>query len=195
MPIVFNGSLDKNKCEVQGDVAGNAVVNFASENCELFIGPDCRLDGFEINFQRPNQKVFISGQNALRGQIHLTAPNTKVTIGARTRTNSYIWMNLAERDTQVAIGADCLLASVRFRTSDSHKIIDIATNERLNPPGDIIVEDGVWIAEDVLMLKGATVGRGSIIGARSTVTSTVPAQCLAVGSPARVLRTGVKWVE
>ena len=43
------------------------------------------------------------------------------------------------------------------------------------------------------MLKGATIGAGSIIGAESVVTKDIPPESMAVGSPARVIRRGVSW--
>ncbi|MGK0447171.1 MAG: lipopolysaccharide O-acetyltransferase, partial [Polaribacter sp.] len=50
-------------------------------------------------------------------------------------------------------------------------------------------EDNVWIGQSVSVLKGVTIGFGSIIGANSVVTKDIPAHCIAVGSPAQVIRT------
>jgi acetyltransferase-like isoleucine patch superfamily enzyme len=51
----------------------------------------------------------------------------------------------------------------------------------------------VWLGRDVLVLKGATIGEGSIIGARAVVTGAIPAFVSAVGTPARVVRENVEW--
>jgi len=46
----------------------------------------------------------------------------------------------------------------------------------------------VWIGESVCVLPGVTIGDGAVIGAGSVVTRDIPAQCVAAGNPARVIR-------
>jgi acetyltransferase-like isoleucine patch superfamily enzyme len=52
----------------------------------------------------------------------------------------------------------------------------------------IVIEDNCWIGAGAMVLDGVTIGRGSCVGAGSVVTSSIPPQSLAVGSPARVIR-------
>lgn len=51
----------------------------------------------------------------------------------------------------------------------------------------VIIEDDVWIETHSIILKGVT-GARSIIGAGSVVTRSIPADCVAVGNPCRVIR-------
>jgi acetyltransferase-like isoleucine patch superfamily enzyme len=53
---------------------------------------------------------------------------------------------------------------------------------------DIVVEEGVWIGAGTIVLQGVRIGRGAVIAAGSVVTRDVPANCIAGGTPARVLR-------
>jgi acetyltransferase-like isoleucine patch superfamily enzyme len=53
----------------------------------------------------------------------------------------------------------------------------------------IIISDKVWIGMNVTILKGVTVGEGSVIAAGSIVTKDIPAWSLAAGNPARVIRS------
>jgi acetyltransferase-like isoleucine patch superfamily enzyme len=53
----------------------------------------------------------------------------------------------------------------------------------------ITIGDHAWIGFDVVILKGVTIGEGAVIGARAVVTSDIPAWSVAVGSPARVVKT------
>lgn len=55
----------------------------------------------------------------------------------------------------------------------------------------IVVEDDVWIGGGVIVVAGVTVGRGSVIGAGSVVTKNIPPLAVAVGTPARVIKTRV----
>ena len=52
----------------------------------------------------------------------------------------------------------------------------------------VIVEDDVWIGTRVTLLKGVRIGRGSVIGAGSVVTKSIPPFSIAAGNPCRVLR-------
>ena len=47
---------------------------------------------------------------------------------------------------------------------------------------DIVVEDDVWIGYDCIVLAGAKIGKGSVIGARSVVTGTIPPYSIYVGN-------------
>lgn len=50
------------------------------------------------------------------------------------------------------------------------------------------IEDGVWIGGGVIILPGVTIGKNSVIGAGSVVTGSIPADCVAVGNPCRVIK-------
>ena len=50
------------------------------------------------------------------------------------------------------------------------------------------IEDGVWIGGGTIILPGATIGKNSVIGAGSVVTRSIPANCIAVGNPCRVIK-------
>lgn len=52
----------------------------------------------------------------------------------------------------------------------------------------IRVEDNVWIGGGSILLGSVTIGKGSVIGAGSVVTKSIPANCVAVGNPCRVIR-------
>lgn len=53
--------------------------------------------------------------------------------------------------------------------------------------GRVTIGDNVFIGAESVVLPGVTIGSNVIIGANSTVTHDVPDNCVAVGSPARVL--------
>lgn len=50
------------------------------------------------------------------------------------------------------------------------------------------VGDNVWIGGGSILLPGVTIGENSVIGAGSVVTRSIPANCVAVGNPCRVIR-------
>ena len=93
---------------------------------------------------------------------------------------------------EIKIGNNCLFASIKFRSTDSHRIYARTSNERINPDAPISIGSNVWLAEDVMLLSGAN---GYVVGARSTVTGEIPDYCLAVGTPAHVVRRDIRWEE
>ena len=54
--------------------------------------------------------------------------------------------------------------------------------------GDTVVENDVWIGQNVTILPGVHIGSGAIIGANSVVSKDVPPYCIAAGNPARIVR-------
>jgi acetyltransferase-like isoleucine patch superfamily enzyme len=52
-----------------------------------------------------------------------------------------------------------------------------------------VIEDDCWLGDGVKVLDGVTIGRGSVIGAGAVVTKDIPPFSVAVGVPARVIKT------
>ena len=58
-----------------------------------------------------------------------------------------------------------------------------------DPSKEIIVESGSWIGANAIILPGVVIGRNSVIGAGSIVTKSIPSGVVAVGSPARIIKS------
>lgn len=87
---------------------------------------------------------------------------------------------------QVKIGRHCLLGHhLRIVDRNEH---GIEQRDVAPPAAPVVIEDHVWIGAHTIILPGVCIGRNSAIGAGSVVTRDIPANCLAVGNPARVLR-------
>lgn len=59
---------------------------------------------------------------------------------------------------------------------------------RTSPPEPIIIEDNVFIGANCVIKKGVNIGENSMIGMNSVVTKDIPANCVAVGIPAKIIR-------
>ncbi len=57
----------------------------------------------------------------------------------------------------------------------------------------IKIGNHVWIGMRSIILKGVTIGDGSIVAAGSVVVKDVPNNCLVAGNPAKVVKKNVKW--
>ena len=99
------------------------------------------------------------------------------------------------RDANVHIGSDCMLSrKIEIRSSDVHKIYDRDNGKRLNPAGDIIISNHVWIAAKAILSKGVRISSGSIIGAASFVNKTFTEDNVIIaGSPAKIVKRNIRW--
>lgn len=103
---------------------------------------------------------------------------------------------VAEGGCEVIVEDDSMFAQgVKICSSDNHAIIDLSTDKIVNPPRSVRIGRHVWLGHDVLILKGTTVGCGSVVSARSVVGSNVPAGTIVAGFPARVVREGIAWTR
>jgi len=120
-------------------------------------------------------------------RIELAAgPEGVLEIGARSLINygcSIAAMNRVTIGERCLIGPHCMIIDSAFH--------DVDPDRRLDPPvGDpITIGENVWLGARVIVLPGVTIGDDSVIGIGSIVTADVPARSLAVGVPARVIRT------
>ena len=107
-------------------------------------------------------------------------------IGAR----SYIGLGcvICARE-EVRIGRDCLLAEhVSLRDQDHLFGPDLVTAQSGFTTTPVSIGDNVWIGANTTVTKGVTIGDNAVIGANTVVTRDIPANTVAVGVPARVIR-------
>lgn len=80
-------------------------------------------------------------------------------------------------------------ANTTITDTDWHAI---SMQDRANhiPPktAPIVIEDDVWLGMNVIVLRGVTIGAGTMVGAGSIVIQSLPAGVVAAGQPAKVLR-------
>ena len=80
----------------------------------------------------------------------------------------------------VMIGPRTTLVSVNHAEEPEHRT-DLVLKA-------VHIEDGAWLGAGVMVMPGVTIGKNAIIGAGSIVTKDIPANMVAVGNPARVIR-------
>ncbi len=121
-----------------------------------------------------------------------------ITIGANVGFSDFVHVGCTNR---VVIGEGVLSGSHVLITDHGHGSYAGAeqssprtrpTQRRLSNDKSVVIGRNVWLGDNVVVLGGATIGDGCIIGANSVVNSSIPAYCIAVGSPARPIR---RWDE
>ncbi len=87
----------------------------------------------------------------------------------------------------VKIGNRCQIGNYSLLMDNDYHQVGNLQEVGLSKP--VILEDDVWLGARVIVLKGVTIGQGAVIGAGSVVTRNIPPHSVAVGSPARVVKT------
>jgi acetyltransferase-like isoleucine patch superfamily enzyme len=123
--------------------------------------------------------------------------NPILMIGDRTHLGHGVTISVG---LSVRIGNDCLIAGGCFiADNDGHPIDpyrrirgESITEEEIKP---VIIEDNVWIGNRSVILKGVTIGEGSVVAANSLVTRSIPPYSIAMGVPAKVVVSGINKVN
>ena len=161
-------------------------------------GSNCLIDNLNLRIQGSN-KIITIGSNCTIGKdcaVWIIGNNCSVTIGDDTRIGPCCAIEVQEDNQYITIGKDNLWSHhVRLRNNDSHYIYDAITGLRTNLPKPIEIEDHVWIAAHATILKGVTIGRGSVIGTHALVTKSIPQKAVAAGIPAKVLQNNIEWSD
>lgn len=79
-------------------------------------------------------------------------------------------------------GPEVMITASSYRYNAASPVTDAPLDE-----ADVIIGNDVWLATRVVVLPGAQIGDGAIIGAGAVVRGTIPPGAIAVGSPARVV--------
>lgn len=171
---------------------------------DLYLGDDPELAARSARAARLADLYYrqtISGDPAARGWLHdligelgegvtIRPPlhvdyGDHLSIGARTFVN----FNLTALDTaSITIGADCQIGPNVQLLTPTHPIDPTMRRDKLEAAEPIVIGDNVWLGGGVIVCPGVTIGENTVIGAGSVVTRDIPANVVAVGNPARVIR-------
>lgn len=104
------------------------------------------------------------------------------------------WQTTIAVGTKVLIGDNVRIAGRGFLAGYPGHPVDPVARAKGMPDtddqvGDIILEKDVWLGSNVSVMKGVTIGEGTIVAAGSVVTRDLPAFVLAAGSPAKVIKS------
>ena len=142
----------------------------------------CVFYGVDNIFLNLNVSV---GRNSL-----FSAEKGIIRIGENTSFNSNVHINSSVCG-EILIGNDCLIGSnVVIRTAGHNfERLDIPIRNQGHICKNIIIENDVWLGANVVVLGGVTIGKGSVIGAGSVVTNNIEEYSVAVGVPAKVIKS------
>ncbi len=161
------------------------------------LGPGCEFFG-RVSFERQLGSVirigshctFRSGHTSNRIGINRPCMITTLSAGAEIIMGDNVGMS------GTSIGADQSIvladrvmcgANVTITDTDWHGLQPEARRKR-GASAAVIIMENVWLGLNVVVLKGVTIGANTVVGAGSLVTRSLPANVIAGGTPAKVIR-------
>ena len=144
----------------------------------IVIGSNLKLiSRFEKNSIGVAQPVFLNA----RGK------NSKIIIGDNVGISGSTLSagKLIKIGNNVLIGSGCLIMD-----NDAHNVEPHLRHEKLIEASfkPVIIGDNVFIGARSIILKGVTIGEGSVIGSASVVSKDIPPFVIAAGNPAKVIK-------
>ena len=170
----------------------------------------------KISCTGSGNKIILKGKGVVqRCHFHIQGNNNTIIVGDNTNlTEAELWLQYdgntivigddtdicgkthlaCIEGTTISIGNECLFSSeIVFRTGDSHSIVNME-GKRINRSKDITIGDHVWVAHRVLVNKGVSVARDTMIGTGAVVTrSCEQSNVILAGNPAKVIKENVNW--
>lgn len=167
-------------------------ARFVGKNNRLIIHPKANLKNAYVEFLMDNAVVTIDENVRMTGNWRI-GQNCTMSIGKNSSSTNPVYITCAE-GASVLIGEDCMFATNnQIRTDDAHPIYDVNTGKRLNPSKNIVLGNHVWIGFGAMLMGGAKVGDGSVIGANSLVNKSHPNNSIIAGTPAKTIKHDVFW--
>lgn len=139
------------------------------------------------------KRIFIGKNVYIRKNTWLAAEpvtgdaNCSLVIGDGTYIGNFCHIYASSK---IEIGKKVLLADRVYLSDNLHSYENIQLpimDQPIKQVQSVILKDGCWLGENVCVI-GATIGKNSVVGANSVVTSDVPDYCIVVGAPAKMIK-------
>ena len=172
----------------------SVIVSISCALKGIRIGKNCRFHGF-MTFRRIAQsKIKIGNYCGFRSLynsnllginhpciIATHAPKAEIIIGDRCGLSGTVIgaFKSISLGNNVRCGANTTITDADWHLDDP----------RSGEPKPVVIEDNVWLGLNVIVLKGVTIGKNSVIGAGSVVTKSIPANVIAAGNPCKVIKS------
>ena len=110
------------------------------------------------------------------------APTARLSFGKNVFLNQGVRIACTQ---EITLGDNALIGDETvILDNDYHQMADVLV--QIAP---VHIEADVWLGTRVIVLRGVTIGRGSVIGAGAVVTCSIPPYTFAAGVPARPIRS------
>ena len=153
-------------------------VDLGRRSIIIGFSPVIERAGGEITF---GERAVIYGREARA--MFSCSEGGRLRVGVNALVNSGASIHASG---SISIGANLLMAAfASISDTDAHEVV-VGSGVRVSA---VRIGDNVWIGRGAIVLPGVSVGDGAVVGATAVVTKDVPPYSLAVGNPARVIKS------
>lgn len=170
----------------------NSKVIFKGKGNILFCQKNVDLENSRITFSGDNSIVFLSeSKSSYKLRIEIFT-DCSLFFGKNNYMTG-IMKFIIQEHSNILIGNNNLFSTnILFRTSDAHAIYDMNQDKRINPSGNIILGDHIWLCSNVNIFKNTEIGSGSIVGSYSLVSNKqLNSNSLNVGIPVNEIKNNI----
>lgn len=164
-----------------------------------FLAPQCEYFGRNLVFMKPWGVEIYGGLVSIGDHTTLIAtPEKRIRLTSWTANEQFGRVEIGRHclicpgtrimaATGVIIGDDCMLAqNVCITDADWHDLYDRSAS--IGNTQEVHIGKNVWIGDSAMVCKGVHIGENAVIGAGSIVVKDIPANAIAAGNPASVVR-------
>lgn len=149
--------------------------------------------------RKPGGLIQIGSDCLIEGSLGTETPASRLVIGDNVYVGRSVLVAISRLtiENDVLISSDCLI-----QDSDNHNIrYSLRKNDcqdwkngeghnwSVTPTAPVRICRGAWLGAKCIVLKGVTIGEGSVVGAGSVVTRDVAPYTVVAGNPARFIKT------
>ncbi|GIW54485.1 MAG: hypothetical protein KatS3mg082_0889 [Nitrospiraceae bacterium] len=171
----------------KGSVIGRSVVLRCPGR--ISIGHHVMIDDYVVLDAKGASSAVELGNRILVGRnTILSCHEARIRVGNFVSIGPFCFF---ASKSHIEIGSNVSIGSGSHLMAGSHAFTDPSTPIILQAriSKGIVVEDGAWIGSGTKVLDGVTIGKNSIVGAGAVVTESIPPNAIAVGVPAKVIRS------
>jgi acetyltransferase-like isoleucine patch superfamily enzyme len=152
------------------------------------IGHDVKFNGW-VRFEKPNKDVRIGAGSMVGVGCYFCADQEgKIVIGRNVGINDHCYLTSTH---SITIEDDVRIAEfVSIRDYDHEfERTDVPIHKQGLRGAPVLIGAGSWIGRGVMITSGVAIGKGCVVGANAVVTKDLPDWSVAVGVPAKVIRS------
>lgn len=191
-------NANRGGCRIENHGCTKIRKNIRGANNSISIGAGARIQNAQVIIHGNNNRLVI-GRDCIVGPdccFRLEGNNIIISVGEGSTFTRNCVFSAQEDNMSIEVGKDCMFSNtITVRTSDSHPIYSEGTGARINNPKPVIIGAHVWVAPNTKIMKGAMIGSGAVIGSDTMVNREIPSNCLAVGTPAKVVKENIRWTR
>lgn len=165
-----------------------------TSNNEIKFGNNVTIKHVKLSFKN-NTRMTVGNNAILMGFAHINTGSV-LEIGDRVKIAERVRI-LTGINNKITIGKDSQIGSDSMLLgSQGHTIYDMdkkTFTNNMNMSCNITLKDHVWHGCNSYVYLGVTIGTGSIVGFCTMVLKDIPNNCMAFGSPARIIKKNIAW--